>query len=62
MKTPVSPQSANQNPDAKSNEAPRGSKPQKRDRNFPQARDIRADRGTRQIKNPVRIQSAARGR
>jgi hypothetical protein len=45
-----------------SKEAARGPKPKKQDHNFSQSRDIREDRGTRQIKNTIRKQSAPRGR
>jgi len=48
-------------PVPKSKEVARGPKPKRQDHNFSQSRDIREDRGTRQIKNTVRPQSA-RGR
>jgi hypothetical protein len=49
-------------PASNSKETTRGPKPKKQDHNFTQSRDIREDRGTRQIKNTVRTQSAPRGR
>ena len=44
-----------------SKEDSRGPKPKKQDHNFSQSRDIREDRGTRQIKNTIRKQSGRRG-
>jgi hypothetical protein len=40
----------------------RGPKPKKQDPNFSQSRDVREDRGVRQIKNTIRRQAAPRGR
>jgi hypothetical protein len=45
-----------------SKETTRGAKPKKEDHIFSQSRDVREDRGTRQIKNTIRNQSSARGR
>ena len=62
--TQMSPASAdlNQKPIPASKEATRGPKPKRQDHNFSQSRDIREDRGTRQIKTTARKQSFARGR
>jgi len=54
--------SAAHSPAPASKATTRGAKPKKQDHNFTQSRDIREDRGTRQIKNTVRPQSAPRGR
>jgi len=45
-----------------SKETTRGPKPKKQDHNFSQSRDIREDRGVRQIKTTIRNESSARGR
>jgi len=45
-----------------SKETTRGPKPKRQDHNFSQSRDVREDRGTRQIKTTIRNQSSARGR
>jgi hypothetical protein len=68
MKTPILnaretvSETVNNTPFSKSKEVTRGPKPKKQDHNFSQSRDVREDRGTRQIKNTVRPQSAPRGR
>ena len=68
MKAPISnpgktvPETVNNTLISKSKEVTREPKPKKQDHNFSQSRDIREDRGTRQIKNTVRPQSAPRGR
>jgi hypothetical protein len=56
------PADADQKPSPASKEATRGPKPKKQDHNFSQSRDIREDRGIRQIKTTVRGQSSTRGR
>jgi hypothetical protein len=60
--TPAIPPESGHKPLASSKEAARGPKPKKQDHNFSQSRDIHEDRGTRQIKNTIRKQSAPRGR
>jgi TFIIF-interacting CTD phosphatase-like protein len=69
MKAPIlnpgeasAPANINQKPNPGSKETTRGPKPKEKDHNFSQSRDIREDRGTRQIKNSARPQSAPRGR
>jgi hypothetical protein len=60
--TKAEPDEATAPPAPKSKEVTRGPKPKRQDHNFSQSRDIREDRGVRQIKNTVRPQSAPRGR
>jgi hypothetical protein len=60
--TAHSPANTNQKPVSASKETTRGPKPKEQDDNFSQSRDIREDRGTRQIKTTIRKQSSARGR
>jgi hypothetical protein len=52
----------NDKPVSDSKQTTRGPKPKEQDHNFSQSRDIREDRGVRQIKTTIRKQSSARGR
>jgi hypothetical protein len=64
MKAPIEKpaETVSNTPVPKSKEVTRGPKPKRQDHNFSQSRDVREDRGMRQIKNTVRPQSAPRGR